>query len=229
MALKVPPQHIAGIKALLELPDDKVESFLAALDAAGPQFNIEDLSSIVSSATQIPKQIVQSIIEAIASLYWTFEPAPINRLETFLDKGVYQALKRAEVFSTEGENSQWPKLKKFLLAALSHERTLGTTVKAGPVLTEHERIFDGIRVMTDLRPIYHIDVSEKPDAALVIHTMKITQRDKQRNYSDLYFAMDSNDIKVLKEALERAQKKEIALRELMKDTGVKVLDVKLTY
>jgi len=229
MALKVPPQHIAGIKALLELPDDKVESFLAALDAAGPQFNIEDLSSIVSSATQIPKQIVQSSIEAIASLYWTFEPAPINRLETFLDKGVYQALKRAEVFSTEGENSQWPKLKKFLLAALSHERTLGTTVKAGPVLTEHERIFDGIRVMTDLRPIYHIDVSEKPDAALVIHTMKITQRDKQRNYSDLYFAMDSNDIKVLKEALERAQKKEIALRELMKDTGVKVLDVKLTY
>jgi hypothetical protein len=115
------------------------------------------------------------------------------------------------------------------LHALSLEGILGTTAKAGEILTEHEKIFETARVMTDFRPIFHVDVSEKPDAGLVIHMLKITQRDKHSRKFDAYYALDTNDIAKLMGVLDRAVKKEKALRKTMEDAGLRVLDVKAFY
>lgn len=229
MSLTVPPPHIAGIKTLLDLPDDRLNALLAALDAAGPQFNIADLATSAAKTSGIPRGVVRSVLEAVASLYWTLDPGhPSADLGSILDVRVRPALVRAELLS-ESDAAQWIKLSRFLQSALSLERTIGTTVKAGPVLTEHERIFQDVRVMTDLRPIYHIDASERPNAALVIHMLKITQRNNLGVHSDLYFALDSNDITKLKEALERAQDKETTLRKMMEEVGVRVLTPKESY
>jgi len=229
MPLSVPPPQIATIKALLELPDDKVNELLTALDSAGPQFNVEDLSKEVSRSVEIPRGLTRRSVEIVGSLYRAFGPAqPISGLGEFLDKEVHPAMKRAEIFSPEREDSQWAKLREFFLTALSLERTVGTTVKAGPVLTAHERIFAGAKIMTDLRPIYHRDASEKPDAALIVHMLRITQRDDDGNRSDLYFALDSNDIRLMRDVIERALQKEVTLKGII-DPGVKVLDVKATY
>jgi hypothetical protein len=46
---------------------------------------------------------------------------------------------------------------------------------------------------------------------------------------DTYFALDSNDIALLKEILERAMKKDQTLRKAMNDSGVTILDVKAFY
>lgn len=227
MSLIVPPPHTAGIKALIELPDDKIDGFLTALNEAGPQFNGADLSAKISKSVQLPRPLTQGIVDVLLSLYRTRDET--KSVETFLDRDVYSALKRAGTLSLENEGAQWSKLRKFFLSALTLERTIGTTAKAGPVLTEHERIFSGVRIMTDLRPIYHLDIAEKPDAALIIHMLKITQRDKYGHRTDLYFAMDSNDIAAMKEVIERATQKEETLRKIMKDSGVNVLDVKSTY
>jgi hypothetical protein len=112
---------------------------------------------------------------------------------------------------------------------LSLERSVGTAAKAGPVLTQHERIFVGARIMTDLRPIYHLDVSEKPDAAVIIHMLRITQRDNFGVHSDQYFALDSNDIAAMKELIDRAEKKEKTLKSIMQNSGVTVLDPKFFF
>ena len=141
----------------------------------------------------------------MASLYLTRnwrEPA-----ETFVDREVFVALRAAQTFSAEDVDAQWRKLRKFFIAALSLERTVGTAAKAGIVLTQHERIFSGARIMTDLRPIFHLDVSQKPDAAVIVHMLQIVQRDDFGNKTDQYFALDSNDIVVMKEIIERAMKR----------------------
>ncbi len=83
--------------------------------------------------------------------------------------------------------------------------------------------------MTDLRPIFHLNVSEKPDAAVIIHMLKISQRDNFGHRSDEYFALDSNDIAMMKELFERALKKETTLKGIMEKSGVTVLDPKLFF
>jgi hypothetical protein len=227
MAFRVPQEQIGHIKKFLELPDEKIEGFLGALAGADPKFNVADLAAEVSAPLNIPNPLALGIVRVLASLYLTMDLG--EPVEQFLDRQVFFALKRAEVFSTENAKDQWTKLRKFLIAALSLERSVGTAAKAGPVLTQHERIFGGARILTDLRPIYHHDVSEKPDAAVIIHMLSITQRDNYGNHSDEYFALDSNDLIVMREVIERAMKKESALKGIMENSGVTVLDPKLFF
>jgi hypothetical protein len=227
MALRVPAPQISYIKMFLELPDEKIEGLLAALVKAGPRFNVFDLASEISVPSGLSEQLTLGIIQVLASLYLTRdwrEPT-----EEFVDREVFPALKRAQAFSAEKLDAQWTKLRKFLIAALSLERTVGTTVKAGTVLTQHERIFAGARIMTDLRLIYHLKVSVKPDAGVIVHMLKITQRDNFGHSKDYYFALDSNDIATMQEVMERAMSKEKTLKGIMENSGVTVLNPKLFF
>jgi hypothetical protein len=53
--------------------------------------------------------------------------------------------------------------------------------------------------------------------------LKITHRDQHKRIFDSYFALDGNDLEAMRGLIERAQKKEETLRQVMKDTGVTIL------
>jgi hypothetical protein len=227
MPLRVPEQQIVQIRKFLELPDDKIQGFLDALANAGPQFNVFDLAREISGSLQLPADLTLGIIRVLVSVYLTRDlQQPIDR---FIDGEVYPALKRANAFSGENIDAQWKKLRSFLIPALGLDRSVGTAAKAGSVLTHHERIFAGARIMTDIRPIFHLNVSDRPDAAMIVHMLRITQRDNRGERADLFFALDSNDIALMKDLLDRALKKENTIKSVMKDAGVAVLDPKLIY
>jgi hypothetical protein len=227
MALTVPPQQIVYVKKLLELSDEQVETFVTILSKAGPQFNVFDLANELSSALDTEDVPIVPILRVLASLYLT---RPVTQsVNEFVDHEVFPALKVTQVFSPDDADTQWAKLRKFLIRALSFERTLGTAAKAGDVLTQHERIFQAVRIVTDLRPIFHVDVAEKPDAAVIIHTLKITQRDHFGNRADLYFALDHNDVLAMKSVIERALTKEQTLKKMIEKSTITILDPRLTY
>jgi hypothetical protein len=228
MALTVPPLQVAHIKKFLELPDEKLAGFLGALSKAGPQFNVADLASEVSSHLELPSELVGGIVGVLGSLYLTKNAEDIPT-GPFIDQIVFSALKKAGTFSAENADSEWERLRKFLSSALSLEKTLGTAAKAGHILTQHERIFANARILTDIRPIFHQNVTDKPEAALIIHMLRMTQRDSQGRLLDQYFALDSNDIRKIKVLIDRAIKKEETLKKLMKSANVSVLDPKDTF
>lgn len=225
MPLIVPEQQIVHIRKFLELPEDKIEAFLDALAKAGPQFNFFDLSQEVSVRLEISRPLIQGMVQVLASLYRT-KDVQTTPIDPFLDEQVYVALTRAKTFSEKNADAEWARLRKFFKEALSLERTIGTAAKAGYILTQHERLFVGARILTDVRPIFHLDVSEKPDSAVIVHMLRITQRDNFGNQADQYFALDSNDIRILKTLIDRAMKKEETLKVLMKDAGVSILNPK---
>jgi hypothetical protein len=225
MALTVPPPQVAHIKMFLELSDDKIQGFLAALTEAGPQYSRSNLSHEVSSRTSLASDLTGGIVGVLGSLYLTWD-AQSTKLEDFLDGEVYAALNKAETFSKENGDVQWAKLRRFLVSALSLENTVGTAAKAAYILTQHEHIFLNGRILTDIRPIFHLDVSEKPESAVIFHMLRITHRDNQRNYADQYFALDSNDIRSLKTLIDRALKKEETLKRLMRNSGITIVPPK---
>jgi hypothetical protein len=227
MDFRVPPEQISHIKKFLELPDEKIDGFLDTLKKAAPQFNVADLAAEVSGPLDVSPPLADGIVRVLASIYLTRDLR--TPIEKFVDREVFVALKRAQAFPPELFDIQWKRFRKFLVAALSLERSVGTAAKTGQVLTQHERVFCGARIMTDLRPIYHLDVSEKPDAAVIVHMLRITERDNFGKHSDTYFALDSNDIAAMKELIERAEKKEKTLKGIMENSGVTVLDPRLFF
>jgi len=227
MSFRVPPDHAEYLREFLKLPDEKIDAFLAALDKASPQFNFHDLALQVFSSEGVPWELTEGILRVLVSLYRTGDRE--QTLQAFLDEDVFPSLIGAQIFSPEKYNDEWTKLRRFLTSALSTERTVGTAAKAGPVLTAHDHIFCEARVFTDLRPIFHFDVSERPSAATVVHMLKITHRDEYGKKYDTFFALDSNDLMIMRRAIERAFKKEETLRDVMKDTGVTVLKAGTFY
>jgi hypothetical protein len=224
MALKVPQNQVEYIKKLLELPDESVQKLLDAIVSAAPQFNTTDLTTAVSRKAGLPIDETFGIIGVLKSMYLTRNRD--QSIEQFIDRAVFGSLKRADIFSPDDIDAQWKRLRPFLISALSQERSLGTAIKAGEVLTAHERIFAGAKILTDLRPVFHVDVSERPDAAMIVHMLRITQRDDYQNQTDFYFALDSRDIVLMKGLLDRAAEKESTLKELMKDARVAIIEPK---
>ena len=79
--------------------------------------------------------------------------------------------------SKEEVEARWAKFRKFLSIALTLHETLGTAAKTGPVMTDHHHIFVEARVLSDVRMVFHPDLSEKPGVAVVVHMLRITTRD----------------------------------------------------
>lgn len=77
--------------------------------------------------------------------------------------------------------------------------------------------------MTDIRPIFHADVTEKPGSVVIVHMLRMTERDNFQEQKDTYYALDSNDIRNLRNLIERALKKEEVLKNLMKESGITVI------
>ncbi|HVA18427.1 MAG TPA: hypothetical protein VMV59_12015 [Candidatus Dormibacteraeota bacterium] len=225
MALRVPPLQVESVKKLVELQDVEIAKFLDALTTTGPHYNIYDLSEAVSQRASLSRDLVLGVVQVLASLYLT-KDAQQAATDTFVDREVSGALKRAGAFSKEQADAQWSKVRNFLMAALSLEDTVGTAAKAGHVLTQHERIFVSARILSDIRPIFHVDISDKPHSAVIVHMLRLIYRNSQGAQFENYFALDSNDIRSLRGIIDRALKKEETLKKLMSDAGVIVLPPK---
>lgn len=130
---------------------------------------------------------------------------------------------------TNLRQDQTVRLSEFLKKVLSFHSTLGVVAKAGNVLVDHERIFVDARILTDIRPIFHPDVSEAPNAAVVVHMLRITQRDILAKRKTLYFALDGNDLRSLRDLLDRAIKKEETLKKAMEPSQIKLLTPKNSF
>ena len=59
--------------------------------------------------------------------------------------------------------------------------------------------------------------------------LHIVQRDNRNMLSDIFVAMDGNDIKTLKATLDRAIKKEDTIRKAMSRSAIKCIDPEEVY
>jgi hypothetical protein len=91
-------------------------------------------------------------------------------------------------------------------------------------MVEHENTWQSARILTDLRPVFGPTPTDPPVAVVLIHNLRIAYR-KGGRLQEFFVAMDSNDLKALQGAVERAVKKESSLQSLTKRTGIRCLVV----
>jgi len=116
-----------------------------------------------------------------------------------------------------------PGFQQSLKSILSAEDSLGITAKAFDLLTDQEHCCHSVRIISDVRHIFPTDASQRPKAALVLHTLNLVYHEID-GLKEIYVALDSSDLKRLKFAIERAETKEKNLQGLLKESGMKCLD-----
>ena len=101
-------------------------------------------------------------------------------------------------------------------------KALSITTKAMDVLTDEERIFYSAKILTDVRPIFN-EEGNSIDAAIIVHNLKI-HFGQDQDHKDFYVALDTSDIEVLRDVLDRADEKAKCLQSLLERAKVSYLD-----
>lgn len=101
--------------------------------------------------------------------------------------------------------------------ALLNVETLRLSGRAWGLLTENQRNFVDSRIVTDIRPVFGDDEPPRPQAAIVVHSLKIIFIEDGET-REFFVSLDSKDLQEMIDVLRRAQSKAEGLKPLLEGT-----------
>jgi hypothetical protein len=221
-ALDIPDEYAYGIKLLLQMNDEVGKKFIKALSESQPTLYIENLVESVSQKLEnvLTSSNVKDMIEALLALYGARDSLDVETSEFIKD--LEEAVLESESFSDISNNLQTS--KPLIIELLDLDEPLSIASKAFNILLDHERVFLGSKILTDIRPIFINRKVESPVGAVIVHMLKVDYREGSES-KEFFVALDTADINKLENVLRRAKLKEKAIQPLLKRADVAYLNV----
>ncbi len=216
---QIPERYKGGLTQVIGIDEATFQGLLEALSKAQPSFDSKAVASEVASrvSTISPKD-AEMLVGAILSLY------SVRHYYDLASDQLVGELAQAMAASEDVAlrlNGNEGKFRERMLKLLSID-SLGIASKAFELLYEYERAFCNTRILTDIRPIFGEQPESRPVAALVMHLLRISYHERAE-LKEFYVALDEGDIKLLREALDRADNKARSLRAVMEDAKVPLM------
>jgi hypothetical protein len=219
--LRIPSQHHKPLARFIELTSSERRALLEALESEEITVNLGPLEDRVARTSGLDPDKTAQILELLVNFAGARESLGLSTEEfvTELHHAI-DVLGKPELTPQD-----WPSFETDLISILSSDGSLTLTAKAAVIMREHGNVYFDGRVLTDLRPIFGGNVEESPVALVPVHTLKVLYR-KDTGIRSFFVALDRSDVLGLIEILQRALKKEDALRHLTDEKQVKLLEVK---
>lgn len=220
MEFKIPKLAERPLAEFIKLSPDEVSLFIKAIGESKPTLLIEDFAVEVARRSNIDPRRAIDILEMFAGMFIARIRInkPLDEFAGDLTSALYS--RRAEKTPPPEDRAKFQENLKSVLAA---EDTLGITAKALDLLTDHEHSCQSVRILTDIRHIFSSDASERPKAALVVHSLNLVYSEVGAT-KEIYIALDTTDLKNLRAAIERAEIKERNLRKMLKESNLDCLE-----
>ena len=213
-------------KAYVELflvdPKDK-NAFIGAIKDPINVPHADDFGKHFADTTGIDRKDADKIVRILFKLYNLYDTSGKDidsNLLVIINS--FKEIDKKEV--KEASKDDIKSFKSFLKEILTLHDTLGIRAKAYRLMPQHQHIFQRSEIYSDIRPIFrpeHIDV--KPSGAVIIHSLRI------RYYEDyepkeMYFGLSDNDLKQLKNTIERAIQKHNTLKAMIGNFDIQCLE-----
>lgn len=200
--LSIPEAHRAGITKIKDFDDAIIHKLRAALENA-PSISALTSTSLLPIISNLDLENPKQIAETLSALYRVKSTRDVANVEEFVD----------DVSEAMGEcGPTRDKLNANLIALLSIEE-LELSAKAWDLQTDDERSFCHGRILTDLRPVFGVDVSEGPKAMVIVHLLKIGyQQFGVEKHKEFVVSLDAEDLKTLRKLVDRAEAKAKSLK-----------------
>jgi hypothetical protein len=221
---KVPNRYRPGLARFVRLSDEQLDALVAGLASGPPAADLEELAGNLADAVKLDPDELVDVLEMLAS---------IQGAQAFFDTRP-DAFLRGVVAAAEADPSiQFPKdrrekVENALREVIKSSRAIRVVARASELREETQRRLcpDNCRVITDIRPIFSSDVESKPDAAMVVHNLKIAYHEHVGpGVREFYVSPTGEDVRTLQDILQRAIAKEGSLREWLGVTSTPFLGV----
>jgi hypothetical protein len=220
--LTIPERFRPGLFRLVRLSDSELGQLITALEKAPTSAKVADIeASIAGHVHGVDPDGLREIVSTLFSLYVVRAQADLKVKRFAAD--VINALR--DIGQDQPVNSAAEEAKaRATLEKVLQIDPLNRISKAIGLQAEHALTFCDAKVLTDLRPVFPSDPSERPVGAVVTHTLKLEYHDGG-DHKQLFVALDSDDIETLAEALKRASTKAATLKKFFADIGIPDLTI----
>jgi len=214
--LYIPQRYRAPLSSIRSLSEESVHEIRSILDQVvlpqngGLEANTPHdpgaiITAVKRSATRTNIANLKEILETLATLYEIRSQREMT-VEQFVDDicDAMEALDSDERLP----HAQRADFAGKLLTLLNAE-VFALIAKAHDLMTEDERIFCHARILTDLRPIFGLNLEDGPKAMVVVHTLKLDyhKQGSTKDHGEFYIALNADDLQALKKVIERAEVK----------------------
>lgn len=221
MTIRIPEQQHRAVSAVVSAEPHQREEILHALAKAEPTLLLVKLESQLAESTDVPRELIRSVLTVASSLMMTAERHGLSGAE--LAEQVVDAVVTQELGLTK-DSSDAEMVRDFFTALLAADSVIRTTAKANELLVDHSNPLVGSRILTDLRPIFSDGDSLEPVAGVIVHTLKLSVFADGHDKS-YYFALDEDDLRELRRTVDRAIEKETALRSRLSSAEFPCLEI----
>ena len=218
--LSIPDEALPDLKQIADLEDESFDALLAVVGEVGATLTWSQMQQkVAEKVASSHKSDGTLLLRPTFNLYrWKQKTgsSPQQVADAVIDSSL---VSESEDFSDERKE----KLRERVALLLNLDKTLGVTAKAIDVMTEHERIFCTARIISDLRPVF-AGKEDEASAAVIIHNLQIGFHHCGK-HQEFYVALDTADIRKLKDCIARAEQKETALKTILSKSETPYLEV----
>ena len=212
-----------GFVELLSLDDGLFNLLIEIISKSELTSHPINIVKYISSSTEADFGDVEGIIRCISRFISARDQNSVSTEEIIDD--LIRIIKSGLVKELT-YNEELEEILKKRLSMLLNNRQLYFASKSLDLLTEYENIFISARILSDIRPIFSQSVEKPLEAGMITHLLHIHyHHGDQIEHKDLYLALDANDLKSLKETIEREEAKIKSLNSIFEKSGIKNLKI----
>ena len=207
----IPPRYEAGFSKISSFTDSDFNTLKETLSIASFSASLKDLAKNISELSQIKLSDIKDIFLSVGSIL------------PFIDKEDMRQ-EVSEDIATIGSDKNLIGDKDIFIVRLKellNNPQIYYASKARELTTEHANVYINSRIITDIRPVFGMNLDEPPKGGVVTHTLHVHYRaHKEGEHKDIFLALDKDDLEALKNAIERAEKKENNLKNIFEKSGL---------
>ena len=221
------PEHAhPAIVTLLKLSDEQFETFSKALSVARPGVFALWIAKPIAEELDVDLRQLESLVDTLFTLNGLL-PVWAVSADVFGPAVAAGAVEQHLGGLTElGPDSEKLGLR---LASLIAVPTIEVSAKARDLWRANRETLMTARVITDLRPVFSDADGLKPAAGIITHSfvMRVMTSggisEQSGSEAVHQISLDLDDLRQLKDQIQRALTKESSLREWMKDAGLRCI------
>lgn len=207
-------RQLEDLVLLRDLGSDTLAAINATISQlTGPPLRPQELRQAIAEVIPDREPDVDRITSQLLSLFALRRHRRLSTQEV-LDGLLFgiERIREPEARWSAEEKARWESIQPQLLELLSQEN-IWTVAKAVDLSYDYANLFQGGRIVTDIRPVFNSDGSEMK-GAVVSFTFRLYFDNPEGDHS-LSIAMDQGDVRILQVECERALSKARAAQEGM--------------
>ena len=203
--IDIPESVRPGFLILLSLKKDEINILASYLEkihfGISAREMVEDLQSTygLKSATEL--------VRTVTSFSELLEEENVK----YSDVADRLALSYNELSEGALSDFEIDSLKNNLITIFGSYKNLLSNLKARDLIQENDNNFHASKIVTDLRIVFNKDLENKKRHGIIIHRLHIEYR-REKKINEIYLSLDMDDLKQLREGIDRAIKKEEVIK-----------------